>query len=347
MKKILFYLLVFIFIGSCSRVHLLGMQKHEFSVQPKHIVWFQIAGLSEEHLAMLRFAIQANERKTSFESMECLGKMWSYNFYNLRPQAGQGFLAQLVGKDDIKNSCSDYAFSPLWRSLEQFNYKTFILENGATVENSLLNSLKCPDVPEKRSFLDQVTLWSMSKAPQKTDVLYHYQDKIVEGVDKPVIAFDRACQDGVCFSSLSENVRSLYRKIIADKKSYIFIIRDFNLESLLKDGKIGEAREILSELEKLVNFFHVEASSNSSMEILVTSSAARPIEFPDQGTSWLQFENQGKNILYKKTALSSPAFAFGAGAENFCGIFSEADVYTRLLWFKTQQDKKGAVGFWY
>ena len=252
-----------------------------------------------------------------------------------------------MGKDDIKNSCSDYAAAPLWRSLDQLNYKTYILENGAMSENSLLSSLNCTEAVEAASFLDQVTVWSMSKAPQKTDALFHYQDKVIEGLDKPAISYDRACQEGVCFSSLSENVRSLYRRIVGDKKSYLFIVRDFNLESRLKEGKIAEAREVLSELEKLINFFRNEAGGNSLMQVVVTSSAARPVEFPDQGTPWLEFENLGKNILYKKTALSSPVFSFGAGSENFCGFYSEAEVYSRLLWFKTQQDKKGAAGFWY
>jgi len=346
MKLFLILLPFFLFLGSCSRVHLLGMQKHEFSVQPKHIIWFQLAGLNEEHVAMLRFATLPNERKSSLESMDCLGKMWNYNFYKIRPQSNLGFLAQMVGKDNIKNSCADYSYSPAWNILEKLNYRTYILENGANGPKSLLNSLNCP-ASGGGSFLDQVTLWSMAKTATESDLLFHYQDKTIEGIDKPVIAFDRACQNGICFSSLTENVRSLYRRIVLDKKSYLFIIRDFNLESKLKEGKIAETREVLSEYEKLLSYFKDEATGNPLMEIVVTSSAALPIEYPDQGVPWIEFENQGKNILYKKTALTSPAFAFGAGSENFCGFFNESEVYSRLLWFKTDRDKKGGAGFWF
>lgn len=351
MKTLLLPLLILIALSSCSRVHLLGMQKHEFSAQPKHIIWFQVAGLSEEHVAMLRFSSLPNERQTSFEGMECVGKMWSYNFYNLRPQSAQGFMSQIVGKDDIKGTCEDYKHEPIWSSFDQLSYKAHILETGARPDDSLSRSLNCPTATPTETFLERATLWTMGKMPSSLNAkgvkLFHYQDKVLEGVDRPGVYFDRSCQEGTCFSTLSENAKVLFRRMTAEKKNYLFVIRDFNLENRFKEGKITEARETLAELEKLVAYFKNEALTDPLMEVVVTSSAARPVEFPDQGLSWLEFENQGKNVLYKKTALSSPAFAFGAGSENFCGFFSETEVFSRLLWFKTTQDRKGLSGFWY
>lgn len=348
MKKLFCLILGFLLLSSCSRFHLLGMQKHEFSVQPKHIIWFQVAGLSEEHVGMLRFASTTNERKTALESMECLGKMWSYNFYKLRPQSAQGFLSQMIGKDDITGTCQDYGHAALWKPFDLLSYKTYILESGTKSEDTVLRSLDCESATPTEKFLDEVTVWNMGKVrPGFESKLFHYQDKLIEGFDKPGHYFDRACQEGSCFSSLSENVRSLFKRMGAEKKNYVFIVRDFSFESKLKEGKIAEAREILFELEKLIGFFKTEAGTDPVMQVVVTSSAARPIEFPDQGIPWLEFENQGKNILYKKTALTAPAFSFGASSENFCGFFSETEVFSRLLWFKTGKDRKGLEGFWY
>ena len=274
--------------------------------------------------------------------------MWSYNFFKLRPQSGQGFLSQMTGKDDIVGTCQDYQHEPVWKIFDRLSYKTYILESGARADESVLKAADCETASVTDSFLSDVTIWNMGKAKSAADAkFFHHQDKVIEGFDKTGIFYDRACQEGNCFSSLSENARALFKRMGSEKKNYVYIVRDFSFEAKLKEGKIAEAREILFEIEKLINFFKTEAGTDPLMQVLVTSSAARPIEFPDQGVPWLEFENQGKNILYKKTALTSPAFSFGASSENFCGFFSEAEVFSRLLWFKTGRDRKGFEGFWY
>ena len=46
--------------------------------------------------------------------------------------------------------------------------------------------------------------------------------------DKEGAYFDRACNDKFCDSSLLGNAKSLFKRWASDKKSFVFIIRNFN-----------------------------------------------------------------------------------------------------------------------
>ena len=43
------FLMMLILISGCAQVTSLNMKKHEFGILPIKIIWFQIAGLEEEH----------------------------------------------------------------------------------------------------------------------------------------------------------------------------------------------------------------------------------------------------------------------------------------------------------
>src|SRR5688572_17224869 len=96
--------LILLTLFSCAQVTSLNLKKHQFGVQPSKIIWFQIAGLEEEQLAMLRFQKSANVH-SSFEENTCIGNTWNYNLYNLRNPAQATFLSQITGKKNIKMSC--------------------------------------------------------------------------------------------------------------------------------------------------------------------------------------------------------------------------------------------------
>jgi hypothetical protein len=89
--------LALVFLIGCSQVASLNLKKHQFGIQPTRIIWFQVAGLEEEQIAMLRFQ-DAGSRKTSFESSTCVGKTWNYNLYDLRTSSSSTFLSQITGK---------------------------------------------------------------------------------------------------------------------------------------------------------------------------------------------------------------------------------------------------------
>jgi hypothetical protein len=65
---------------------------------------------------------------------------------------------------------------------------------------------------------------------------------------------------------------------------------------------------------------------------MVTGAESLPLEFPLQGKEWAEFEKTGKNVIYKNTSLMSPVLARGPMAENFCGIFDEAEMLKRTIY---------------
>ena len=99
--------IVLAFLVSCAQVTSLNLKKHEFGQQPNRIVWFQIAGLDEEHLSMLRFG-QNQGALTSFEYALCVGKSWDYSLSQLRNSAPIAFMNQVTGKKSSKNTNLDY-----------------------------------------------------------------------------------------------------------------------------------------------------------------------------------------------------------------------------------------------
>ena len=68
------------------------------------------------------------------------------------------------------------------------------------------------------------------------------------------------------------------------------------------------------------------------MLVMVTGAESLPIEFPIQGKEWAAFDKTGKNVIYKNPSLMSPVLARGAMAENFCGIFDEAEMLKRTIY---------------
>src|SRR5690606_23978229 len=124
MKLIIFLLL----ITSCAQVTSLNLKKHQFGQLPTKIVWIQIAGLSEEQLALLKFSATSSDYATNMGRSLCIGKAWDYDLYRLRPNAKLGFLSQLTGKKNIKNSCEDYEQKAIWNYLRPSGFKAGVFE---------------------------------------------------------------------------------------------------------------------------------------------------------------------------------------------------------------------------
>ena len=109
MRIFLFYKLIFLLLVSgCSGSKYLNLKKHTFSQVPKKIIWIQIAGLSEEHIAMNRFNRSNSLELSALEKFTCLGKIWNYNLFDLRPDPSVGFLSQITGSKNFSTGCQNY-----------------------------------------------------------------------------------------------------------------------------------------------------------------------------------------------------------------------------------------------
>ena len=149
MHKLLFYrvmvLGVSLILVQCAQIGGLNFKKHSFGLHPDKVIWIQLAGLSLDHLSMLRFSYPSAQDVTSFEKMTCVGQLWGFNLFTLRSDAKSGFLSQLTGSQNIKNQCVDYKKKPIWPSFLGSGYKIGIFEVVQSKQESLDFSQTCQE----------------------------------------------------------------------------------------------------------------------------------------------------------------------------------------------------------
>ena len=325
-------LLILLLITSCAQVTSLNLKKHSFGILPTKIIWFQVAGLEEEQIAMLRFDKSAQNR-TSFEKNTCMGKTWSYNLFDLRPKGQSSFLSELTGKNNIKLNCEDTEHRPIWSYLGPNGYNTGILEIGANKEQSLMSLNQCGE--NGLVFLSSLYFWSRSE-PTPGSATFHYNDPVP--MEPNQFVYDRACTGKVCRSTIYDDVKAVYDRFRYVSKKHMIIVRDFSyLESLEKKDMV-KAKEILKDLERSYDYALKVSEDFSDVLVLFTTADGRYIDLPAQGKDWYEFEKKGSGAQVKsQPRLTNLVLATGARAENFCGIYESQEVFTRILTGPKQQ----------
>lgn len=329
-------LVLLLVLSGCTKIPTVGLKSQKMGITPYKIIWIQVAGLQEEHLAMLRFSDLLANNKTFIESATCLGKMWNYNLFNLRPGSKNSFLSQITGSKNIKNSCEDYKQEPIWKYLGKLGYKAGIFETGESKTNLYDDCMICPK--DGKDFLKNVWFWAMRAPKSNLDSVYHYQER--KDLGMPQLYYDKSCVNASCYSSISNNVKSIYSRFAKNSRRHLFIIQDHKYLKALNNKNIIEAKKVLVEIEQVVKFFLEKANLSNQMLLLISSSNVKNIEFPKKGRPWIDFATKGKNILYKRSSLMSSVFATGARAENFCGIFEESEIFQRILVSPKQKSKR-------
>ena len=320
------FLLLSLFLG-CARVKTINLKEHTFNQDPKILIWFQIEGLGAEQLAMLRFAKYSANYRTAFEGSTCFGGMWNYNLFKLRPNGYEGFLSQLTGKSNIKNTCEDFKHPPLWNYLKVKDFKSGIFEIGANSKSSFDRAWKCQ---EGKEFKKNITLWKMSPNKKRSRQVFNVLEETP--FEKGQIYYDKSCNRKKCNGDMVESVKNVFAGLAKKESFTLFIIKDHSYAKALRAKNVKKARTILSQIEELYFYFNTRFKKNANPLILVTSSAVRNIELPTAGVDWKSFESKGKKVLFKRKSLMSYALASGAGAENFCGIYEESEILKRIIW---------------
>ncbi len=311
------YLLALILLG-CSSVKTINLKDHVFNEVPKNIIWFQIAGLSPEHLALIDF------EKTEMENSTCLGNMWTYNSYSLRPRPSESFLTQMTGKNNVKGTCEDFLEKPLWFYLSDRKFETEVMEVGADSNDTLGRAFECPEENEFKK-ITLISVGSQNKY-QRLDLL-----------DTKVFApgrYQLACES--CDESIFPSLLSIQDKISKNKKYNLFIFRDFSFFNYLKKGDFKSAGYFLKQLTKTYKSL-LEKSNNL---LLVTGSGMAKLDLPSPGAQWKDFEKNINTAPYRNDALLSLVLAEGPASEKFCGIYSETDLMERILMDPTKKFKK-------
>lgn len=328
MIKSLIFSLIFIAVG-CSRSPTINLRPRTFGENPKNVIWIQVPGFELEHSAMLRFGSSDSRTLTSIEDVDCVGSAWSYNFYQLRTNADESTMSQITGSADIKNSCpSDNRF-PVWQYYKSLGFQTLAVEVGTNSKNSLSAHSQC----NENTFMEGVTLLQMQQSSTKVDEdkLFHYQSK--KSLAKEGLYFDQTCQNknSSCFATLSNNIQTMWSEFSNQTKGTFFYIRDFRYLNYLKSGDIKKAREVLSEINKVVAYFKSQPSSSQSL-ILITGGETQSLKMPTRGKEWKDFEKLGRNVRSERSRLNSPVLAKGPSAENFCGVYEESKLLARHFW---------------
>lgn len=322
------------FFSGCAYRTAINLQYHDFILMPNRIVWLQIPGLSAEHLAMLRFNSVNSTVPLSLEKFLCHGQMWSYNLYSLRPLPHEGMIGQIFGTKNIKNKAIPVERYPFWhflRTNEQQKFKVGIFEKGVNAEESLANWDNTEN--GKQIQLQELYFWLMSKAPTSNQDINYFHQMNTNYHKKPGIYYDQSCQQQAeCFSSQYNNFLAIFERFSKNEDYYVFLLRNFAYYKKLQAKKYQEAREELAEIMQTIDYLYQLSDRFFDLLVVVSSSAALPMEFPDQGKDWEIFGNKVKGAQLFKTSLLAPIWAHGAKAENFCGMYEEDDVHRRFLY---------------
>ncbi|MCB9060240.1 MAG: hypothetical protein H6622_01805 [Halobacteriovoraceae bacterium] len=304
---------------SCASKSYLGKKSHTFGKPVSRIIWLQIAGFDEEHLALLKISREVNI--TAFERMSCLGKVWRYNITDLRPGVIKSYFSQVNGSFNIGNSCEEIKGQKIWKD-PYFKDKVANIVVG-DFENKI-----CPI----DTFLSDVTTIRMSKPKNEISESqkFHFQDN--QKIVKNKILYDKNCLEGRCYSTIYNNALALYDYLESTTERFLLTITDFSYLNNLKNRNIRLVSETLVDINKTLDYFLDISKKDDSLLVLVTSLGAQGIEFPNMGEDWKNFDLTGEGIYYKKQKLLSPVFAKGSNAENFCSVLNEADISRTIFW---------------
>jgi hypothetical protein len=315
-------------LHSCARVQTLNTVSHTYSKSPTNIIWFQIAGFSDEHLPLLSYKSQNNFR-TWFEDVDCLGKAFNYNLFSVRPRHDLSFLSAMFGSMNIKGNCSDYNRHFFWNQKINSDAKLIILENGVNLSQSILNYRNCTNEFAKSDF-ENAIIFSMNNKTSEKDKSFHFQE-ILNSQSKnrsPDVYYDLSCQKEHCLSGIFNNIKAITKEELQDDKDHVLIIRDFEYLKYLEGHNILSAKNHLTEIDSTLKWLKQNFEKNTL--ILVSGSSPILFDFPKEGKEWEAFEKSGKNFEYKNLGLMSPVFASGPTSENFCGIYNESAISERI-----------------
>lgn len=329
--KIIKYFLLSLFLFSCAQVTSLNLRKHQFGKIPTKIIWIQFPGFDPEHVALLKYSYPTRDRMTAFEESLCSGTIWDYSLYQIRPNSTLGTLAQLTGKKNVKGECSDYKNVPIWKYVGNKNYKVGIFEGELSKEQSLLNAKGCK---EGENYLDEVAFWSMSQGPAGAKS-FHVDDK--KKYDAADVYYDRSCSKGNCYTTFSKNVQEMFENYTKNSKNYLFVVRNFKYQNLIKKNDILKAKIELEEVNATLKYFQNLASKSSDMLVILSGAEAINIDFPLAGKEWKVYEEKARYIKSINSKLVSPIYASGARAENFCGVYEQGQVLSRIFSGAKQQ----------
>lgn len=328
MKNLFFFSLVSLSI-SCTRLQTINLKKHSYSTQPDSVVWIQIAGISENHLALLKNSQHQGIYRSAFENSLCFGKSWNYSLTSLRPDATIAFNTQITGLKNTKLTCEDFSQSAIWNDFLKKGYQVDILELGADL-NSLESLKNCEEL--KNSTARFIFMKKPSELFKNVFESFHFHDN--PNIQKKISGFfyDKSCTEDGCLSSINDNLKNITNAKLGVSKRFI-LIRDYRYLSAMKKNRVDEIKNLIKEYDKLINTI----SENENRLLLISSAESVSFDYPLEGKEWRELDLKGVGLTNKSIQLNSPVWAFGPMSENFCGFYEDSEIKNRLLYFPTER----------
>jgi hypothetical protein len=321
---------------SCTKVKTISTKEHSFNTYPEKLILLQVPGLSEEHLAYLRYKKPLFRNKTWAENFSCFGKMWRYNLYDIRPSIEEGVVSQITGHSGSNGRCDKYDSSSLWSVLDKFNYLSAVVERGNS--STFKKAMNC----NSKFYKDASVFISAIGSKKNGKSSFHHQREAE--YKKGEVYFDESCSGANCFSKSSEVFFHIMNSLNERPKNLI-VFKDYSLLNAIKTNNRKAFFEYLEELDELINDINSQIlSKNSDALLVVSSTSPMKIEWPQSSKNWKRIN------LLKSTRegdLLAPIWATGAMAENFCGMYAESEVFNRMFWRpkKTQIPLLDALGY--
>ena len=318
------------FLSACSQVESINLKVHKFKGRPDKIIWIQVAGLNEGHLPFLKFDYEKINDLTPFENATCTGSLWNYNLYKLRPSAKESFLSQVIGSKNIKNSCEDYKQKTIWNYLTKAEYSVGLFDKDFDNKNGIEQAISCG----QKDFLKDVIYWKMvnlgANVKKEINAQYFHHLRPIE-YEKGKIYLDKSCVEKDCFASFFESVKHTFKYLDEQSSHYIYIVRNFDFRNAIIEKDVKKFKQQLVQLARVYSYFHDFAKKTGTALLLLTSAESMPIEMPLAGKEWGEYLQEGKHVTFKNQSLISSLWAYGARAENFCGMGQDSELLIRLL----------------
>lgn len=321
---------------SCTKVKTISTKEHSFNTYPEKLILIQVPGLSEEHLAYLRYKKPLFRNKTWAEDFACFGKMWRYNLYDLRPSIEEGLVSQITGHSGASGRCEKYDSSSLWSVLDKFNYISAVVERGnSTIFKKAMNC-------NNKFYKDTSVFISSIGVKKDGKESFHHQRE--HKYKKGSVYYDESCSGADCFSTSSEVFFHVYNSLDEGPKNLV-VFKDYSLLNAIKSNDRKAFFKYLEELSGLVNDINSQVlSKNSDALLVISSTSPMKLNWPVNSKNWnrlnlLKSTNDGE--------LLAPIWASGAMAENFCGMYAESEVFNRMFWRpkKSQIPLLDALGY--
>ena len=213
----------------------------------------------------------------------------------------------------------------MWSYLAERGYQTGILEKVENPKYSLIHSRAC----HEKNFLKDTILWRMQ--PGKGGNTFHAEERTTR-FDLGKVYNDKSCHKDGCYNNLLTNIRAIMEKgHFKGLSRFAFIVRDNSLSQYLIQKKLDKVKSYLLEIERVFEYFVTLQKNNSDMLVFLSTSESLPIELPKRGKGWRNLAQGKNNLIYRRPSLLSPVWAIGVRAENYCGIYEEAEILRRTL----------------